>query len=251
MNVPFLSFGERGRDPELPVLQAQLNVFAREVGELYVAERTRSWELEMALDELRDTYVSTMTSFAQVVELKDSTTAGHLDRTQELGLAIAEAVDPELAARPETRYGFFLHDIGKVGIPEHILCKPGALDPSEWRVMREHPTIGAHIVEPIRFLAGAVDIVRSHHERWDGRGYPMGLRHEEIPLAARVFAIADCFDAMTNDRPYRNALPLDQAVDEIVRGACTQFDPDIVQAFLELIADEPTVLGVDVAAQAV
>jgi cyclic di-GMP phosphodiesterase len=251
MNVPFLSLRERVKDPELPALQAQLNVFAREVGELYAAERTRSWELEMALDELQDTYVATMTSFAQVVELKDSTTAGHLDRTQSLGLSIAEAVDPEMAAMPETRYGFFLHDIGKVGIPEQILCKPGALDESEWRVMREHPTIGAHIVEPIRFLAGAVDIVRSHHERWDGSGYPMGLRHEEIPLAARVFAIADCFDAMTNDRPYRRALPLDHAVDEIVRGACTQFDPDIVQVFLDLIDTEPSVLGLEAAAQAV
>jgi HD-GYP domain-containing protein (c-di-GMP phosphodiesterase class II) len=251
MNVPFLSSRERVREPDLPALQAQLHVFAREVGELYAAERTRSFELEMTLEELRDTYVSTMTSFAQVVELKDSTTAGHLDRTQQLGLAIAGAVDPQLAARPETRYGFFLHDIGKVGIPEHILCKPGALDEAEWHVMREHPTIGAHIVEPIRFLAGAVDIVRSHHERWDGTGYPMGLRHDEIPLAARVFAIADCFDAMTNDRPYRRALTVAHAVDEIVRGACTQFDPDIVQVFLELIEGDPAVLGVERAAQAV
>src|SRR5215210_375178 len=143
MNLPFLTSRERVKDPEIPALQAQLNVFAREVGELYAAERTRSYELELALDELRDTYVSTMTSFAQVVELKDSTTAGHLDRTQQLGLALAEVVDPEMAATPETRYGFFLHDIGKVGVPEHILCKPDALDASEWRVMRQHPTIGA------------------------------------------------------------------------------------------------------------
>jgi HD-GYP domain-containing protein (c-di-GMP phosphodiesterase class II) len=243
MNVPFLSLWERVQHPELPALQAQLTVFAREVGELYTAERTRSFELEMALEELRDTYVSTMTSFAQVVEMKDSTTAGHLERTQELGLALAEAVDPELAAQPETKYGFFLHDIGKVGIPEHILRKPGALDDEEWLVMREHPTIGAHIVQPIRFLAGAVDIVRSHHERWDGNGYPMGLRHQQIPLAARVFAIADSFDAMTNDRPYRRALPVEQAVDEIVRGACTQFDPDIVQVFLDLVETAPAAFG--------
>jgi HD-GYP domain-containing protein (c-di-GMP phosphodiesterase class II) len=232
-------------DPELPALQAQLSVFAREVGTLYAAERTRSRELQKALDELEATYVATMTSFATVVEAKDRTTAGHLDRTARLGMAIAEAVDPDIAAQPETRYGFFLHDIGKVGIPEHILCKPAALDAAEWRVMREHPTIGAHIVAPIRFLEGAVDIVRSHHERWDGMGYPMGLRHEEIPLAARIFAIADSFDAMTNDRPYRKAMPTEQAVDEIVLGACTQFDPDVVQIFLDLVDDDPTVLGVD------
>jgi ribonuclease P protein subunit RPR2 len=251
MNVPFLSQRDRLRDPELPALQAQLSVFAREVGELYAAERTRSYELEVAMDELQDTYVTTMTSFAEVVEMKDSATAGHLHRTQQLGLTLAEAVDPALAAQPQVRYGFFLHDIGKVGIPEHILCKAGALDDAEWLVMREHPTIGAHIVEPIRFLAGAVDIVRSDHERWDGKGYPMGLRHEEIPLAARIFSIADSFDAMTNDRPYRKALPVQQAVDEIVTGACTQFDPDVVQIFLDLVETNPEVLGLVPAAQAV
>ncbi len=115
--------------------------------------------------------------------------------------------------------------------------------------MREHPTIGADIVQPIRFLSGAVDIVRSHHERWDGTGYPTGLRHEEIPLAARVFAIADSFDAMTNDRPYRAAMPVEHAIDEIVLGACTQFDPDVVQVFLDLVDAEPTVVGLEPAAR--
>ena len=240
---PFLfPRGDRVDDPELPTLQAQLAVFAREVGELYSAERTRTRQLERAMDELRDTYIATMTSFAQVVEAKDRTTAGHLDRTQRLGLAIAMAVDPVMASQPETTYGFWLHDIGKVGVPEHILCKPGALDAAEWAVMREHPTIGAHIVEPIRFLTGAVEIVRSHHERWDGTGYPMKLRHEQIPLAARVFAIADSFDAMTNDRPYRAALPVERAIDEIALGACTQFDPDIVEIFLDLVERDPDVL---------
>ena len=108
------------------------------------------------------------------------------------------------------------------------MCKPGPLTDDEWDIMRTHPGIGAQIVEPIRFLDGAVEIVRTHHERWDGRGYPIGLRGEQIPLAARVFAIADSFDAMTNDRPYRAAMTVDRAIDEIRLGACTQFDPDIV-----------------------
>ena len=218
-------------------------VFAREVGELYATERTRSRELGRALDELRETYVATMTAFAQVVEAKDRTTAGHLDRTQHLGMAIAEAVDPVLAAMPETSYGFFLHDIGKVGVPEHILCKPSALDADEWVVMRAHPTVGARIVEPMRFLAGAVDIVRCHHERWDGTGYPAGLRAKQIPLAARVFAIADSYDAMTNDRPYRRAQSAKHAIDEIVLGAGAQFDPDVVEVFLDLVRRDPSVLG--------
>jgi HD-GYP domain-containing protein (c-di-GMP phosphodiesterase class II) len=224
-------------DPESSALSAQLVVFAREVGELYAMERVRSRELEAALGDLRGTYVATMKSLAQVVEAKDSTTRGHLDRTQAYGLALAERIDPSLAELPEVAYGFFLHDIGKVGIPETILCKPGPLDDQEWLVMREHPAIGAMIVEPIRFLSGAVDIVRSHHERWDGLGYPRGLRGTQISLAARIFAVADSFDAMTSDRPYRAALPMEVALDEIASSSGTQFDPDVVEAFLAL-ADE-------------
>jgi ribonuclease P protein subunit RPR2 len=235
--------GESGFDPELPAVHAQLMVFARELGELYSAEKARGRELERALDELRETYVATMTSLAQVVEAKDTTTRGHLDRTQAYGMALAEKIDPELASRPEVSYGFFLHDIGKVGIPERVLCKPGPLDDIEWAVMREHPTIGAQIVEPIRFLTGAVEIVRSHHERWDGDGYPRGLRGEQIPLAARIFAVADCFDAMTSDRPYRRALPVEVALDEIARGAGSQFDPDVVDAFFSVV-EEDDLLGV-------
>jgi HD-GYP domain-containing protein (c-di-GMP phosphodiesterase class II) len=238
MNVPHPAGREGSHlDAELPAVDAQLVVFARELGSLYRAERVRSRELEHALQDVREMYVSTMTSLAQVVEAKDRTTRGHLDRTQRYGLALAARVDPELAQRPEVAYGFFLHDIGKVGIPEAVLCKPGPLTEAEWGVMRAHPTIGAQIVEPIRFLQGAVEIVRTHHERWDGRGYPQGLRGEEIPLAARVFAIADCFDAMTSDRPYRMALPFDAAYDEIVDGSGTQFDPQVVDAFIDLVAE--------------
>jgi HD-GYP domain-containing protein (c-di-GMP phosphodiesterase class II) len=225
-------------DAEVPALHAQLVVFAREIGSLYQAERARSRELEEALDGVREMYVSTMTSLATVVEAKDPTTRGHLDRTHRYGLALAARIDPELAARPEVGYGFFLHDIGKVGVPESVLCKRGPLDEAEWAVMREHPAIGAQIVAPIRFLSGAVDIVRSHHERWDGAGYPRGLRGEDIPLAARIFAIADSFDAMTSDRPYRAAMPLEQALDEIRDGAGTQFDPEVAKAFLELAHDD-------------
>ncbi len=234
------SGGRRADDREL---EQQLVVFAREVGELYTAERVRTRELERALDDLRETYIATMRSLASVVEAKDAGTRGHLDRTERYGLALAWRVDPELAARPEIAYGFFLHDIGKVGVPEHVLRKPGALDPSEWELMREHPAVGARIVEPIRFLGDAVEIVRSHHERWDGGGYPRGLRGPEIPLAARIFAVADSFDAMTSDRPYREALPLGRALDEIAAGAGGQFDPGVVEAFLDLVPEEGDPLG--------
>ena len=220
---------------ELPQLHAQLVVFAREVGELYTAERQRSRELESAISGIQAMYGQTMKAFAQVVEAKDACTRGHLERTQRYGMAIANAMAPELAARPEVAYGFFLHDIGKVGVPEQVLRKPGPLDAREWDVMRSHPAIGAQIIEPIRFLGEAVEIVRSHHEWFDGSGYPVGLAGEQIPLAARIFAIADSFDAMTSDRPYRSALPMEVAVGEIRDGAGTQFDPQAVAAFLELV----------------
>ncbi len=220
-------------DPEAASLHDQLKVFAREVGVLYSAERVRTRELEHALESAREMYVATMKSLAHVVEAKDPTTRGHLDRTAHYGLALARRVDRELADRPEVAYGFFLHDIGKVGIPESILCKAGLLTELEWVVMRSHPNQGARIVEPIPFMGEAVDIVRSHHERFDGGGYPRGLRGEKIPLAARIFAIADSFDAMTSDRPYRSALSTDEAVAEIVAGSGTQFDPQVVEALLE------------------
>ena len=173
-----------------------------------------------------------------MVEAKDPTTRGHLDRTAHYGLALARRVDPELAERPEVAYGFFLHDIGKVGIPESILCKASPLTELEWIVMRSHPNQGARIVEPIPFMGEAVEIVRSHHERFDGSGYPLGLAGEEIPLSARIFAIADSFDAMTSDRPYRSALSTEEAVKEILAGSGTQFDPTCVEAFEVLAAED-------------
>ena len=193
-------------DPELPTVQDQLIVFARELGELYRLERSRNAELEMVLESLQDTYLATMKSLAMVIEAKDQTTRGHLDRTQVFGLALARRVDPELAGSPTLGYGFFLHDIGKVGIPEHILCKAGPLTIDEWTVMRNHPIIGAQIVAPITFLSDTVKLIRHHHEWFDGTGYPDGLASEAIPLSARVFAVADSFDAMTSDRPYRGSI---------------------------------------------
>jgi len=229
-------------DPERPAVYEQLIVFARELGELYHLERERSAELERVLANLQETYLATMTSLAQVVEAKDRTTRGHLERTRSYGVALARRIDPALADGPELGYGFFLHDIGKVGIPESILCKAGPLSTSEWDVMRTHPTIGAQIVAPIRFLGDATQVIRHHHERFDGGGYPEGLAGEAIPLAARIFAIADSFDAMTSDRPYRRALAIDRALDEISEGAGTQFDPEVVKVFVDLVEEEPSPL---------
>lgn len=227
-------------DPEMPAVHEQLIVFARELGELYRLERARSAELERVLASLQETYLATMKSLAQVIEAKDRTTRGHLERTQAHGVALARRIAPSLVdASPTLGYGFFLHDIGKVGVPEHILCKEGPLDEDEWAVMRTHPVMGAQIVAPIPFLSSAVELIRHHHERFDGSGYPDGLRGEQIPLAARVFAVVDSYDAMTSDRPYRGSMEVERALEEIREGAGSQFDPEVVRVFVRMIEEEP------------
>jgi ribonuclease P protein subunit RPR2 len=143
---------------------------------------------------------------------------------------------------PELEFGFLLHDIGKVAVPDAILYKPGALTDEERALMAQHPLIGAHIVHGIEFLASAVEVVRSHHEHWDGRGYPDALAGEEIPLAARVFAVADVLDALTTDRPYRPASPLGVARRMIIEESGRQFDPRVVEAFNSI--DDATLLRI-------
>ena len=228
------------RNTELARARAQLLKFARDIRELYRKERQRTRQLEQALDELNDSYFSTMETLAFLIEAKDAGTRRHLDRTRDLAMALAAIVDPELAGRPETAHGFLLHDIGKIGIPEPILTKAGPLTPAEWDVMRTHPVIGAHIVTPIRLLGSSVDVVRFHHELFDGGGYPHGLKGDAIPLSARIFSIVDAFDAITTDRPYRKAQSTEDAVAEIQRCAGTQFDPELVEAFSLLAEADAT-----------
>ena len=220
----------------------QLLVFAREIKEVYHQERSRSAELQRALDQLNDAYLSTMKTLAFLVEAKDVGTRMHLDRTSHYGMALARLVAPDLTERMDLEWGFLLHDIGKIGISERILMKEGPLSPSEWNVMKTHPLIGAQVVSPMAFLGRATDVIRCHHERWDGGGYPYGLGGEEVPLAARIFSVVDAFDAMTSDRPYRPAMAVDRAVEEIARASGTQFDPDVVEGFL-LMMEGPTELA--------
>ncbi|MBO9534416.1 MAG: HD domain-containing protein, partial [Solirubrobacteraceae bacterium] len=138
---------------------------------------------------------------------------------------------------PQLQYGFLLHDIGKLAVPDAVLCKPGALTSDEWGMMRRHPGEGARILSSIPFLKGAVDVVLHHHERWDGGGYPDGLTGDKIPVGARLFSIADTIDAMTSDRPYRSALPLPAAIDEVVRLSGSQFDPACVATLTQMPED--------------
>jgi len=224
---------------QLEAAERQMLVFAREINHLYQAERARAAELERALERLRGSYLDMIKTLAFVVEAKDPSTRAHLQRTHDYAVALAEAVDPELAADEQLRYGFLLHDVGKVGIPEAVLNKPGPLDPDEWEVMRAHPLLGVQMVAGIKSLGSAVEVIRCHHERWDGKGYPNGLVGEAIPAGARVFSVADAFDAMTSDRAYRKALPFDRACQEIADGAGSQFDPAVVDAFTALVPELP------------
>ena len=214
-------------------LEAQLLVFAKELGEGYQRERERAQHLERALGDLRQAYLQTVRSLALVVEAKDATTGQHIERCRMYGMALLAEMGMADENR-EAEFGFLLHDCGKVGIPESVLNKPGPLTAAEWRVMRTHPIIGYQLVADIPFLRTAALVVRCHHEMFDGTGYPAGLKKEEIPLAARVFSVVDAFDAMTADRPYRAALPVEAAVEELQKMAGTQFDPEVVRIFAPL-----------------
>jgi putative nucleotidyltransferase with HDIG domain len=169
-------------------------------------------------------------SLAAAVEAKDTVTSRHLKAVSRLATQLARAVDPALCNSDDFLFGCLLHDVGKIGVPEKILMKPGSLTPDEWEVMRRHPQTGARVVRPLGLGDVVTDVVLHHHERWDGRGYPDGLAADDIPLAARVFSVCDALEAMTAARPYRAPLPATVAFERVRLEAGQQFDPDIVGA---------------------
>jgi ribonuclease P protein subunit RPR2 len=204
--------------------ERQLERYAADLRETFKQERTRS-------QELRRSYMATVRALSNAVEARDAYTGKHAERVAAYGLEISHALGLELTDEPEIEFGFLLHDIGKVAIPDAILFKPGRLTEKERALMAQHPVIGSEIIDEIEFLGEAARVVRSHHERWDGKGYPDGLKGEEIPLAARVFAVADVLDALTTHRPYRPASSLREARETIAAAAGTHFDPRVIEAF--------------------
>jgi response regulator RpfG family c-di-GMP phosphodiesterase len=191
-------------------------------------------ELASTVRHLEETYRVTLEALGSAIDTRDIGTHAHSRRVRGYSLAIARAHGVPESQMPDIEHGVMLHDIGKIGIPDAILLKPGPLTPEEWTVMRSHPEIGRRLVEKIPFLRGAISIIYHHHERWDGTGYPLGLRGEGIPLEARIFAIADALDAMTFDRPYSRAISFETARDEIKRCVGTHFDPAVVNTFLTI-----------------
>jgi ribonuclease P protein subunit RPR2 len=212
------------RDRESSDKDRQLERYAADLRETFKRERTRS-------QELRRSYMATVRALSNAVEARDAYTSKHAERVTAYALEIARALGIQLSDTAEIEFGFLLHDIGKVAIPDAILFKPDALTDEERALMRRHPAIGAHIVRGIEFLGVATDVIRSHHERWDGQGYPDGLVGERIPLAARVFAVADALDALTTERPYRAASSFAASREIITGQAGAQFDPRVVEAF--------------------
>lgn len=172
-------------------------------------------------------------ALARTVEAKDAYTEGHLQRLALYASAIGERMGLRSEALVALRYGALLHDVGKVGVDEVIIRKGGPLTPVEYRVMQQHTIIGERIVQPLRLAAAVGPIVRHHHERWDGRGYPDGLAREAIPLGARIVAVADAFDAMTTQRPYNRVLSFDEAIDRLRCGAGIYWDPQVIAVFLD------------------
>jgi len=200
-----------------------------------LAEKKR--EVERLYQELQDSYETTLQALITALDFRDNETQGHSYRVVEYAVLVARAmgvVEPDLTW---IRRGAILHDVGKIGIPDSVLRKPGKLDAEEWGEMRKHPEMGYRMLQDIRFLEPALDIVLCHQERFDGSGYPRGLKGKLIPLGARIFSVVDTFDAMTSDRPYRAALSIDTAREEIREWSGRQFDPDVAEAFLGIEAD--------------
>ena len=185
--------------------------------------------------KLQLAYDATIEGWSHAMDLRDKETEGHTQRVTELTLKMAHALHIGEENLAHIRRGALLHDIGKLGVPDSILLKEGKLTDEEWVIMRKHPIYAHEMLSQIDYLRPALDIPYCHHEKWDGTGYPRGLKGEEIPLAARMFAIVDVWDAVTSDRPYRAAWSKEQALAYIIEHSGTQFDPEIVQVFLKVI----------------
>jgi putative nucleotidyltransferase with HDIG domain len=198
----------------------------------------RTAELDRALDSLENAYRSTLRALTAALETRDAETHGHSERVVTFSLRLGREYGLTAAEMKALEFGSLLHDIGKIGVPDAILRKPAKLTDEEWVRMREHPMHGQQILRGIKFLEGAAKVVAQHHEKWDGSGYPLGLKTEDIDICARIFSVADAFDAITSDRVYRQGRPYQAAADELNEWSGRQFDPKVVEAFHRVPQDD-------------
>jgi len=207
-------------------MNEQLLLYARDLGRLLEIER-------MQRRVVRDAYRDTVTALANALEAKDSRTGIHSLRVRDYAVQLTAAVEPSLLGDASLEFGFLLHDVGKIAMPNELLAKPGPLSADEFGLMRRHTLVGVEILSEVTFLRGeGLNVIRSHHERWDGTGYPDNLSERAIPVSARIFAVADAVDAMTGDRPYRDPATWEAASREVAAQAGRQFDPEVVEAFM-------------------
>jgi putative nucleotidyltransferase with HDIG domain len=221
---------ERVRTAELEQARAQMLAYADDLRNAFRAERSRRAELERS-------YFHTVRTLALAIDARDPYTGGHVDRVANYAVMLGRELGWSEADLKSLEVGALLHDIGKIGVPDAILRKDGPLDDDEWARMRQHPSIGAAMLGGLELLKTAVPAVLHHHERYDGRGYPDRLAGQDIPASARIVAIADAFDAMMTDRPYRKGLPLQVSLAEIERCTATQFDPEFAPVFVKGVRD--------------
>jgi HD-GYP domain-containing protein (c-di-GMP phosphodiesterase class II) len=225
---------------EVSLLTALGEMMGNTIHRMSLREQTEHLleDLKVSNRELTEAYDTTLEGWAKALELRDRETEGHTRRVTELTLHLARYIgmsEPELV---NIHRGGLLHDIGKMGVPDHILKKTGALTDSEWVEMRKHPQHAYNMLAPIAYLRGALDIPYCHHEHWDGSGYPRGLKGDQIPIAARIFSVVDIWDALISDRTYRKAWPQHKVVQYLKDNAGQILDPIAVQKFLEMIGEE-------------
>ena len=222
----------RNRRDELEQLKAQVLEWNRQL-ESKVSERTQ--DLEQAHIRLQNTYLETITSLVEALTAKDTYLFGHSHSVATYARSIGEEMGFSKERLDRLVQGCELHDLGKIAVPDTILMKPGPLNRSEFEIVKQHPVWGARILEPLTFMKDINEMVHQEHERWDGTGYPMGIKGEQIRLEARVIAVADALDAMISDRPYRQGIGLERASQELKRCGGTQFDPVVVEACLRAV----------------
>ncbi len=222
-------------------LQTLANQLERAI--LLLESRRQAKEIEAAYAELETTYDRTLAALTSALDARDRETEGHSTRVSQLAKRIGEEMQLTAHQLKALERGALLHDIGKIGISDTILLKPAKLSEEEWKVMRLHPDIGARIVEDIPFLQDTLPVIRYHQERWDGSGYPIGLRGKDIPLVARIFSIADAFDALTTNRPYREKISPEEAISYLSEQGGVLFDPDVVTAFERIFTGDRSSIG--------
>ena len=201
---------------------------------LLVESRQQARAIESAYQDLENAYDHTLAALTSSLDARDRETEGHSVRVSHVARILGDNINVSVHQRKALERGSLLHDIGKIGISDAILHKPGPLNEAEWEIMRQHPDIGARIVEGIPFLQDTLPIIRYHQERWDGSGYPVGLSGKDIPLLARIFAVADAFDALTSDRPYRKRISTEEALQYLKANAGILFDPEIVALLIDM-----------------